>query len=505
MVQRIAKNKKPKRSAQFKFIKDLLLADFNNRDPKRKDQTAKDEKRETEVTEQKEAEEAEHEMEHILNMLRLFIHMEKLMLYSLLACLNCFLYYFTVFPARLLFGLFGRRKLTRNSKEYNMLGLIGLATMVLLRVDTSRVYHRIKGQSAIKLYMMFGVLEMCDKMLSSVGQSLMLVVRAKRYKKGQAKAFQTIMLNLCALAYLVCHGFILMYETIALNVAVNSYSNSLLTLLLSMQFAEIKASVFKRFDKEGLFQITISDIIERFQTFILLTIIAIRNLIATTTSFSTLIPDSWSWNSTSSTVVGILCGPVITVVGSEILVDWIKHAYIIKFNRVRPQMYDTFLQIICHDHTHNLQKLQVRLGLPIPALVVLFIVMIRPALEVGLLEVSTSMIGTVSIVTMGVVCLFLSKFVLHLALTKWSQALQAHGGPSSLVVNEDMYVPGLLPTGQGKIDEQARARLYGVDGRDGNDKKSMIPSSSNEKRAQHDSKRNLKSVTRYKMVSKRIW
>ncbi|SCU78325.1 LADA_0A05094g1_1 [Lachancea dasiensis] len=506
MSAKVAKNKKAKRSARSKFLKELLLAEFETREHKRGAYSSADEKRESDLADQREIDEANHEMEHLLNMVRLFFHMEKLMLFSLLACFDCFLYYFTVFPSRLLYGLLRNQKLKNANKEHRMLALIGLASLILLRVDTSRVYHRIKGQSAVKLYMMFGVLEMGDKMLSSVGQSLMLVANAKKSNNSsRSLRFQSTMLYLSAILYLVCHGFILMYETIALNVAVNSYSNSLLTLLLSMQFAEIKASVFKRFDKEGLFQITISDIMERFQMFILLTIIAIRNLIASSTSLSTLIPDSWSWSSTSSTAVGILCGPIITVVGSEVLVDWIKHAYIIKFNRVRPQMYDTFLRILAWDHTHNLQKLQARLGLPSPALVVLFIVMIKPALDIALLEMSTSMIGSFSIAAMGFVCLLLSKFVLHLLLNKWSQNLEDPGNLHTFLVDESMYVPGIPSSGQGKMDEQARAKLYNFKAGFNGKENALAPPSVVEKRAQHDSKRSLKSVGRYKMVSKRIW
>ena len=43
---------------------------------------------------------------------------------------------------------------------------------------------------------------------------------------------------------------------ISLNVSVNSYDHALLTLLVSNQFVEIKGSVFKKFEKDNLFQIT---------------------------------------------------------------------------------------------------------------------------------------------------------------------------------------------------------------------------------------------------------
>jgi Eukaryotic membrane protein family len=55
---------------------------------------------------------------------------------------------------------------------------------------------------------------------------------------------------------IVIHSMMLIYQLTSLNVAINAYDNSLLTLLLSNQFVEIKGSVFKKFEKDNLFQIT---------------------------------------------------------------------------------------------------------------------------------------------------------------------------------------------------------------------------------------------------------
>ena len=55
---------------------------------------------------------------------------------------------------------------------------------------------------------------------------------------------------------IVAHTLVMIYQMIALNVAVNSYDHALLTLLVSNQFVEIKGSVFKKFEKDNLFQIT---------------------------------------------------------------------------------------------------------------------------------------------------------------------------------------------------------------------------------------------------------
>lgn len=54
----------------------------------------------------------------------------------------------------------------------------------------------------------------------------------------------------------VAHTLVLVYQLISLNVAINSFDHALLTLLVSNQFVEIKGSVFKKFEKDNLFQIT---------------------------------------------------------------------------------------------------------------------------------------------------------------------------------------------------------------------------------------------------------
>ena len=58
------------------------------------------------------------------------------------------------------------------------------------------------------------------------------------------------------LPLVVAHSLVKTYQLLSLNVAINSYDHSLLTLLVSNQFVEIKGAVFKRFEKQDLFQIT---------------------------------------------------------------------------------------------------------------------------------------------------------------------------------------------------------------------------------------------------------
>ena len=56
--------------------------------------------------------------------------------------------------------------------------------------------------------------------------------------------------------YISVHTLILLIQSVALNVAVNSNNNVLLTLLVSNNFVELKGSVFKKCEKQNLFQIS---------------------------------------------------------------------------------------------------------------------------------------------------------------------------------------------------------------------------------------------------------
>lgn len=55
-------------------------------------------------------------------------------------------------------------------------------------------------------------------------------------------------------------------------------SQALLTLLISNNFAEIKSSVFKKFDKHNLFQLSCHDVVERFKLALFLAMIMLLNV-----------------------------------------------------------------------------------------------------------------------------------------------------------------------------------------------------------------------------------
>lgn len=271
--------------------------------------------------------------------------------------------------------------------------LIIISCTILMYFDASRMYHGIRGQAAIKLYVIYNVLEVCDRLFSALGQDILECLFSKesleRKPDGRSKVLRPFWLFILALCYNLVHATALFYQVITLNVAVNSYSNALLTLLMSNQFVEIKSTVFKKFEKENLFQLTCADVVERFQLWLMLIIIASRNIIETgglSLGNGESVPSSSSPIGGSSILpksftvlpdwTGQVMGPFFLVLGSEMLVDWIKHAYITKFNNTKPAIYGRFLDVLAKDYYSNAfadQNLTRRLGLPVIPLACLFI------------------------------------------------------------------------------------------------------------------------------------
>ena len=55
----------------------------------------------------------------------------------------------------------------------------------------------------------------------------------------------------------VFHAVLVLFEATTLNVAFNSHNKVLLTIMMANNFVEIKGTVFKKYDKNNLFQVTL--------------------------------------------------------------------------------------------------------------------------------------------------------------------------------------------------------------------------------------------------------
>ena len=204
----------------------------------------------------------------VYNFLQVPWNLEPLLLFGYLACLDCFLQIVTFLPLRVLKALArvarGRRLSVAQACDVLRALLIISVSLVLAQIDMSHTYHSVRNQATLKLYVIFNLLEVFDRLCASFGQDILESLfesagRQRRWRGGLPLDF------LIALVYTVLHTMILFYHAVALNIALNSHNNILITLLISNNFVELKSNVFKKFERENLFQVACSDVVERFQ------------------------------------------------------------------------------------------------------------------------------------------------------------------------------------------------------------------------------------------------
>ncbi|KAL1748713.1 eukaryotic membrane protein family-domain-containing protein [Schizophyllum fasciatum] len=313
----------------------------------------------------------EMKWERVSNFLSIPIAIEKLLGFGFILCFDSFLYTFTILPiratlalVRLCTNLFSPKAppLPPSQKADLLRATLLLTSIAILTplTDASKIYHSIRGQDTIKLYVIFNALEIADRLCASIGQDILDCLFSRSTLEPLSRrvpvtvhTFRPMMYFVLALAYNVLHTLVMVYQMISLNVAVNSYDHALLTLLLSNQFVEIKGSVFKKFEKDNLFQITCADIVERFTLALMLVVVAFRNLIelsGTEFDFTQgfVLPKSFGWFR-GNNVLWTISYPVLTVLASEMVVDWLKHAFITKFNHIRPSVYERYADVLCRD------------------------------------------------------------------------------------------------------------------------------------------------------------
>lgn len=123
--------------------------------------------------------------------------------------------------------------------------------------------------------------------------------------------------------------------------------------------------MFKKFEEQNLFQIACSDIVERFKLVLFLSLILTQSLVS----------------NTSGDLEGVFRG-LMSVYIAEVFVDWIKHAFITKFNRINSSVYEKYMRVLSQDitgcrneglildHTHHVSRRLGLVSLPLASVVI---------------------------------------------------------------------------------------------------------------------------------------
>jgi len=299
--------------------------------------------------------------EKMYTFMRIPRELEKFMSYGFFHCLDSFLFIYTFLPLRVMLACLAL--LVRSPLSY--LGLvkvkhdrllqpaeiidllkcliIGSSCYAMSYVDTSMLYHMIKSQSVIKLYLMYNMIEVADRLFSAFGQDTIdaLFWTATEPKGKKREHIGIIPHVLLAMGYVFLHSMLVLLQATTLNVAINASNKALLTIMMSNNFVELKGSVFKKFDKNNLFQVSCSDVRERFHLFALLFVVVVQTM------------KEYGWREDSFWSLAPDC---LLVLGAEILVDWIKHAFITRFNEVPADVYKDYTISLAYDLAQTKQK-----------------------------------------------------------------------------------------------------------------------------------------------------
>lgn len=195
----------------------------------------------------------------------------------------------------------------------------------------------IRGQGTIKLYVVYNVLEIFDKLCQSLGEDVLQVMFSSA--EGLSNC-PTETLNLefrkfifdtaIAIIAFILHSFILLAQAVTLSTCIIAHNNALLALLVSNNFGEIKSNVFKRVSKDNLHNLAYSDIIERFHITAFVLFVLAQNILEA--------EGSWFESFLTNAFMVYIC---------EILIDSIKHSFLAKFNDIKPDAYSEFLEDLC--------------------------------------------------------------------------------------------------------------------------------------------------------------
>ncbi|XP_074584542.1 protein POLLEN DEFECTIVE IN GUIDANCE 1 [Curcuma longa] len=269
---------------------------------------------------------------------------ERLIIAGFFVCLESFLSLLTIMPARIAMALWRvlkTRQFWRLSaaelSDFGCFFVLVLGVYSLQLADISLIYHFIRGQGTIKLYVVYNVLEIFDKLCQSFGEDVLQVLFDSA--EGLSTCSDDDMIfalirfifdEAIAVIAFVVHSFVLLAQAITLSTCIIAHNNAVLALLVSNNFAEIKSNVFKRVSKQNIHSLVYYDIVERFHITAFVLFVLAQNILEA--------EGSWFESFFSNVLLVFMC---------EVFVDAIKHSFLAKFNEIKPIAYSEFLEDLC--------------------------------------------------------------------------------------------------------------------------------------------------------------
>ncbi|KHN07977.1 Protein TAPT1 like [Glycine soja] len=219
--------------------------------------------------------------------------------------------------------------------------ILSSGVVLLQQTDISLIYHMIRGQGTIKLYVVYNVLEIFDKLCQNfngdVLQTLFLSAEGLANCPPESMRFWIWRFASDQALAVAASNILHLSQAITLSTCIVAHNNALLALLVSNNFAEIKSNVFKRYSEDNVHSLVYFDSVERFHISSFILFVLAQNILEA--------EGPWF----ESFLINILL-----VYVSEMIIDIIKHSFIAKFNNIKPIAYSEFLEDLCKQ-TLNMQ------------------------------------------------------------------------------------------------------------------------------------------------------
>lgn len=266
-------------------------------------------------------------------------------------CFDSFLSLLTVMPTRMVMTIWKllktrefKRPSTIELSDFGCFLIMACGVTVLQQIDISLIYHMIRGQATIKLYVIYNVLEIFDKLCQTfIGDVLQMLFHSAEElarcppdkESTRFWIWRFISDQVLAVVTSIVHSFILLVQAITLSACIVAHYNALPALLVSNNFAEIKSYVFKGYSKDNVHSMVYSDSIERFHISAFVLFVLAQNILEAEGPWF----ESFLTN-------------ILLVYLFEMAIDVIKHSFIAKFNNIAPIAYSEFLEVLCKQTLH---------------------------------------------------------------------------------------------------------------------------------------------------------
>ncbi|KAL3635918.1 hypothetical protein CASFOL_020465 [Castilleja foliolosa] len=268
---------------------------------------------------------------------------ELLINFGFFVCFDSFLSLLTIMPTRIIMILWRILRIRQfkrlSSAELSDIGcfvVLVIGVTVLQQADISLIYHMIRGQGIIKLYVVYNILEVFDKLCQTFGGNVMqtLFSSAEGLANCKPENMQFWLWRFIsdeALAIVASNILLLLYtQAITLSTCIVAHNNALFAMLVSNNFAEIKSNVFKRYNRDNVQSMVYFDSVERFHILAYILFVLAQNILEA--------EGPWLGSFLFNALVVYIC---------EVMIDIIKHSFIAKFNDIKPIAFSEFLEDLC--------------------------------------------------------------------------------------------------------------------------------------------------------------